>query len=64
MTGDDYNLGPDGRCLRRVVKTELPKEASDLYEAGGHSLGAVVRFMERKHNIVINFRSLRHSITV
>lgn len=55
----DHNHGPDGRHLSHVVTTELyNKKASRLYEAGGHSLGAVVRYMEPKQGLRINIRCL------
>lgn len=60
--GEDHIHAPTGPHLRRALGFEVLKEATGLYEAGGHSLGAIVRYMEMKHKLRINIRSMRRRI--
>lgn len=62
MGPQDHHDGPDGRHLRRVVTTEFLTEAMELYDASEHSLGAVVRYMERNHGLRINIHCIRSRI--
>lgn len=59
MCGDDHNHVSNGRHIRRVLFPQVLREAADKFEAGGHSLGAIVRYMEVKHGLLINIPSLR-----
>lgn len=47
------------RILRRILSTTFLNETEELYDAGGHNLGAVVRYKERNHELRIIVRSLR-----
>lgn len=63
ITGDEHNHAPEGTQLRGLVTTELLSESSELCDAGSNSLGAVVRYMERKEQLHISIRSLRRRMS-
>lgn len=61
MCGEDHLHGPTGLYLLRVLRRDVLTVETQLYEEG-HSLGAVGRYMEIKHNLKINIRGLRRRI--
>lgn len=59
ICGDDQNHSSNGRHPCGVLGPQVLHEESDVFHAGGHSIGAIIRYVEVKHGLCINIRSLR-----
>lgn len=62
ISENNHSSGPNCRHLRSVVTRAFLHEAADMYDAGGHTRGALVRYIENKHDLFINFQSLRSRV--
>lgn len=62
ICSDDHNHSSNGRHLRSMLGPHVVWEASEIVYAGGHSLGALVLYMEVKHGLRIKISSLRRRI--
>lgn len=57
FNGHQHNHESCKPDLRRVIPMSVLKEASQLHESGGHTLGAIIRFLEGRLGLRVSSRS-------